>query len=80
MLATVLATGESVQEKFAQVAQPNPVPWPEPIAAGMACPALVVGDRVSAILGVGLSPRMPINARYRRFVESLPQALNGDLI
>jgi signal transduction histidine kinase/DNA-binding response OmpR family regulator len=71
MLATVSAIGESVYEKLPQAVQPDPVPWPEPIATGMACPALVVGDRVAVILGVGLSPRIPINARYRRFIESL---------
>jgi signal transduction histidine kinase/DNA-binding response OmpR family regulator len=71
VLATVLATGESAYERFSDAVQPDPVPWPEPIAAGMACPAQIVGDRVSVVLGAGLSPRLPFNTRYRSFVESL---------
>jgi signal transduction histidine kinase/DNA-binding response OmpR family regulator len=70
-LAKVLATGQSLPEQFPAGVQPGQVRWPEPIAAGIACPVLIDRDHVSVILGIGLNPRLPFNARYQSFVESL---------
>ena len=43
--------------------------WPEPIERAMLLPIAATTDRLSGILVVGVSPRGPLNADYRTFLD-----------
>jgi signal transduction histidine kinase len=44
-------------------------PWPEPVVRAAACPISASDQSVAGVLVAGLSPRLPFDDKYRRFVE-----------
>ncbi|WP_148304164.1 ATP-binding protein [Pseudomonas solani] len=56
-------------------------PWPEPVTRARVLPLIAdaADDRPLGVLVCAISPRRPLDARYRRFLDELAESLSGDL-
>jgi signal transduction histidine kinase len=78
---SIAATARSARSAVVELGASAPSgPWPEPVARASIMPVMAPGDSaVSAVLVVGLSPRLLLDDAYRHFLEQVAGQLGGAL-